>query len=257
MKSRIEPFLALLEARYLPLLFAAAPQSYVVFLWLWTSSDKSSASFVFAILGAMGYEMVYVGAIAWAEGRTHGAWVWSTAIVALVFSVAVAIYVHWPTQGYGAILHAGFPLVAWCYTMTIHSASKGQNATLQHTTQYAIRNVATQDDNMAMAVAAVQVNVNTPDNNNIATQHATLQRNEHDAIRNTDMATAIATTPVALPEPATTIAIDNATESLSSRIRQLLDNDPAIDNATIATTLRIDKAKVAPIASRLRTRQRG
>lgn len=120
MKQRFAPFLVLLEARYAPLLFAVAPQSYAVFLWLWRGSDQVDASFWFAVMGALGYELVYVGAIAWAEENRFSFWTWATAGVALVFSVLVAFYVY-QAQGDWAWLHAGFPLVAFAYTLNMYS----------------------------------------------------------------------------------------------------------------------------------------
>lgn len=120
-QERVAPFLALLEARYAPLLCAVAPQSYAVFLWLWEGSNATWAAFIFSILGALGYEAVYVGAIAWTlEGR-KSRWTWATSLVALGFSVLVAGYVYFDTQGWWALLHSGFPLVGFCYTMALHS----------------------------------------------------------------------------------------------------------------------------------------
>jgi hypothetical protein len=120
MRQRFAPFLVLIEARYAPLLFAVAPQSYAVFLWLWRGSDLTDASFWFAVMGALGYELVYVGAIAWAEEGRSSFWTWATAGVALVFSIVVAFYVY-RAQGAWAWLHAGFPLVAFTYTLNMHS----------------------------------------------------------------------------------------------------------------------------------------
>jgi hypothetical protein len=120
-EERIAPFLALLEARYLPLLLAVAHQAYTMHLWLWHGSDKSYPALFFSIIGALGYESIYVGAIAWTvEGRTSP-WTWVTSTAALIFSVAVAVYVYWDMQGYAALLHAGFPIVGFCYTMALHS----------------------------------------------------------------------------------------------------------------------------------------
>lgn len=130
MKHRLAPFLVLLEARYAPLLFAVAPQAYAVYLWLWRGSDASSASFWFAIMGALGYELVYVGAIAWAEEGRSSVWTWATASVALLFSVAVAYYVY-SAQGPWAWLHAGFPLVAFAYTLNMHTQPKRSQAVPQ------------------------------------------------------------------------------------------------------------------------------
>ena len=118
-KQRLAPLLALLDAKYFPLLFAVAPQSYAVYLWLWRESDGTNAAFWFAVMGAIGYEFIYVGAIAWAEHGEATRWTWVTAGVALVFSIFVAVYVY-IDQGYWSALHAGFPLVAFCYTITMH-----------------------------------------------------------------------------------------------------------------------------------------
>lgn len=119
LKRRIGPFVALLDARYLPLLFAVAPQAYAVFDWL----IKSGAPEWVAILGGVGFEMTYVGAIAWAEDGRSSVWTWITAVVSLAFSVGVAVAVYAP-QGWAAWLHAGFPLVAFCYTLQMHTATK-------------------------------------------------------------------------------------------------------------------------------------
>lgn len=119
MKKRLAPFLVLLEARYAPLLFAVAPQAYAVYLWLFPLPYDRTGE-VFAVLGALGYELVYVGAIAWAEEDRSSIWTWATAVVALIFSVLVAHYVY-REQGAWAWLHAGFPLVAFCYTLNMYS----------------------------------------------------------------------------------------------------------------------------------------
>jgi hypothetical protein len=118
MRQRLAPFLVLLEARYAPLLFAVSPQSYAVYLWLFPAPYDLTGE-VFAVLGALGFEFVYVGAIAWAEDEKASWWTWGTAAVALVFSVLVAYYVY-RSQGAWALLHAGFPLVAFFYTMQLH-----------------------------------------------------------------------------------------------------------------------------------------
>jgi hypothetical protein len=117
----------LFDIRYAPLLFAAAPQAYAIFLWLWRGSDSSTAAFWFAILGAIGFESVYVGAIAWTEDGRLGRGATLTSLVALVFSVAVAIYVH-RDQGWASLLHAGFPLTAFAYTMHMHGAAGARRA---------------------------------------------------------------------------------------------------------------------------------
>jgi hypothetical protein len=120
-KERLAPLGALLDARYFPLLFAAAPQAYTVYKWLY-GGDKSGEGWIFAIIGAFGFEMVYIGAIAWAEGKAKSRWFWITAVAALVFSVLVALRVYIPTEGGWAFLHSGFPIVAFCYTMLMHRA---------------------------------------------------------------------------------------------------------------------------------------
>ena len=125
MKERLAPFLMLLEARYAPLLFAVAPQAYAVYLWLMPRPYDGTGEF-FAVMGGIGYEFIYVGAIAWAEEERWSFWTWATAVIALVFSMAVAIYVYQP-QGYWSVLHAGFPLVAFGYTMNMHAPARAVN----------------------------------------------------------------------------------------------------------------------------------
>jgi hypothetical protein len=119
MKERLAPFLMLLEARYAPLLFAVAPQAYAVYLWLFPQPYSGFGEF-FAVMGGIGYEFIYVGAIAWAEEGRWSFWTWATAVIALLFSMAVAYYVY-RYQGEWAWLHAGFPLVAFGYTMNMHA----------------------------------------------------------------------------------------------------------------------------------------
>lgn len=120
--GRVAPFLALLDARFLPLLLLGAPQSYNVYLWL----VLSGSSHTFAVLGAAGFESAYIGVIAWADSGTKGkqsGWMITAAIAALLFSVLVAVYVHMPSQGWWSLLHAGFPLVACLYTVAIHASA--------------------------------------------------------------------------------------------------------------------------------------
>lgn len=119
MKQRLAPFLVLLEARYAPLLFAVAPQAYAVYLWLLPMPYDATGE-VFAVLGGLGYEFIYVGAIAWAEEGRWSVWTWVTAVAALAFSMLVAYHVYESQVGW-AWLHAGFPLVAFCYTMNMHN----------------------------------------------------------------------------------------------------------------------------------------
>lgn len=128
MKQRLAPFLVLLEARYAPLLFAVAPQAYAVYLWLFPRPYDGWGE-LFAVIGAVGFEAVYVGAIAWAEEGRAGRWTWVTAGAALIFSIAVAVYVYLP-QGWWAALHAGFPVVAFCYTMQLHRMTAPRSASV-------------------------------------------------------------------------------------------------------------------------------
>lgn len=126
MKARLAPFLMLLEARYAPLLFAVAPQAYAVYLWLLPHPYDGFGEF-FAVMGGIGYEFIYVGAIAWAEEERWSFWTWGTAVIALLFSMAVAYYVY-RSQGAWAWLHAGFPLVAFGYTMNMHAPARAVKA---------------------------------------------------------------------------------------------------------------------------------
>lgn len=114
---RLAPFLDLLDARFLPLLFAYAPQAYTVYAWLLGSGTPESI----AQLGGIGFEFISVGAIAWAERGAGWQAARGPALTALAFSVAVAVAHYAPTQGTIAILHAGFPLVAYFYTLMMHS----------------------------------------------------------------------------------------------------------------------------------------
>lgn len=118
MKARLAPFLVLIEARYAPLLFAVSPQAYAVYLWLFPHQYTATGEF-FAILGGIGYEAIYVGAIAWAEEGRWSFWTWATATCALLFSMVVAYYVY-RDEGWWSWLHSGFPLVAFTYTMNMH-----------------------------------------------------------------------------------------------------------------------------------------
>jgi hypothetical protein len=117
LRARLGPFLDLLDARYLPLIAVVAPQAYTVYAWLLTDGAPPWV----AVMGGLGYESVYVGAVAWAA-RGAG---WSAArlpaVTALVFSVAVSVAYYGPTRGALAVLHAGFPLVAYAYTVMMHA----------------------------------------------------------------------------------------------------------------------------------------
>jgi hypothetical protein len=122
LKKRIAPFLTLLDAKYMPLLFAVAPQAYSVYIWLFPHPYDGWGE-CFAVMGAIGFEAVYVGAVAWADEGKSSLWTWITAIAALVFSVLVAYHVHEPTEHAWAWLHAGFPLVAFAYTINMYVAT--------------------------------------------------------------------------------------------------------------------------------------
>lgn len=125
--QRLAPFLDLLDARFLPLLFAYAPQAYTVYAWLLASGTPEEI----ALLGGIGFEFISVGAIAWAERGAGWQAARGPALTALAFSVAVAVAHYAPVQGYMAILHAGFPLVAYFYTLMMHSRSKEAQAVSQ------------------------------------------------------------------------------------------------------------------------------
>ena len=118
MRERIAPFLALLDARYMPLIFVVSPQAYAVYTWLIMSAAPAHIAF----MGAVGYEFIYVGAIAWAEAGHTTVWTWITAGAALGFSMGVAYYVYEPLQHGWAWLHVGFPMVAFAYTMQMYAA---------------------------------------------------------------------------------------------------------------------------------------
>ena len=113
---RLAPFLDLLDARYLPLLLVVAPQAWTVTAWL----ERDGSPPWVALMGGLGYEAVYVGAVAWAErGAGWRAAKWPAGF-ALLFSVAVAVAYYGERVGALALLHAGFPLVAYAYTRLMH-----------------------------------------------------------------------------------------------------------------------------------------
>jgi hypothetical protein len=131
MRQRLAPFLDLLDARYLPLLFVAAPQAYTVFAWL----IADGAPYSIAVLGAIGFEFVSVGAIAWAERGAGWAAARPPAVTALLFSVAVAVAHYGPTSGAMAVLHAGFPIVGYAYMVMMHAphvAARHETDALRH-----------------------------------------------------------------------------------------------------------------------------
>lgn len=121
MNKRLAPFLDLLDVRYLPLLAVIAPQSYTVYAWLLSDGAPGWV----ASLGGFGYESVYVGAVAWAERGAGWKAARPPAVAALLFSVAVSVAYYAPHVGALAILHAGFPIVAYAYTVTMHAHQVG------------------------------------------------------------------------------------------------------------------------------------
>lgn len=116
---RLGPFLDLLDARYAPLLFVATPQAYTVYAWLIADGTPQWV----AVLGGLGFEAVYVGAIAWAERGAGWEAARIPAIAALIFSVGVAVAHYGVTSGALAILHIGFPVVGYAYTVMMHVRS--------------------------------------------------------------------------------------------------------------------------------------
>ena len=103
---------------YLPLALLAIPQSINVGKWLYV--DNSLITAIASWSGGMAFEAAYVGLIAWTGTVHRTRWFWLTAMVALGFSVAIAVVLYAPVQGLQAWLHAGFPMVAFGYTMIIH-----------------------------------------------------------------------------------------------------------------------------------------
>lgn len=118
--ERIEPFLDLLDARYLPLLFVNAPQAYTVYAWLLHEGTPGPI----ATIGGIGFEFVAVGAIAWAVRGAGWEAARATAVTALAFSVAVAVVHYYPSSGTLAFLHAGYPLVGYAYVVMMHTPNR-------------------------------------------------------------------------------------------------------------------------------------
>ena len=114
---RLGPFLDLLDARYAPLLFVATPQSFTVYAWLLADGAPGWV----AVMGGVGFEFVYVGAIAWAERGAGWPAARVPAITALVFSVSVAVAHYAVRSGALAVLHIGFPLVGYAYMRMMHA----------------------------------------------------------------------------------------------------------------------------------------
>lgn len=126
MRQRLAPFLDLLDARYLPLLFVAAPQAYTVYAWLLSDGAPQTI----AVLGAIGFESVYVGAIAWAERGAGWRAARVPAVASLLFSVAVAVAHYGPDAGALAVLHAGFPIVGYAYMVLMHQPRQAVDETV-------------------------------------------------------------------------------------------------------------------------------
>lgn len=124
-----EPFKELGNARYLPLLLFALPQSYVVGLWLYFGKRGAVVDFdplrlIFSLIGAAAFEFGSVGSIAWSQ---RGGDVWRSYVVAAastIFSSLIALYWYGafdPTGNFGSYLHVGFPLLSVAYTALMHS----------------------------------------------------------------------------------------------------------------------------------------
>jgi len=124
------------EPHYAPLWLVILPQAFAVFLWLlvdgldWLKQHgfaENTALIVavvfFAMIGALGYESVYVGAIAWAERGSNNRYVYGTAASSLLFSVLVAFHVY-EFRGPWSLLHAGFPFVGFWYSIAMHTATR-------------------------------------------------------------------------------------------------------------------------------------
>jgi hypothetical protein len=125
--KRIKPFLDLLDAKYLPLLFIASPQAYVVYRWLLEGSLQTSADFIFAVLGSIGFEAVYVSAVVWASERPNR-WVWFTSVSALLFSSGIALRVYWQQDAWWSLLHLGYPVISYFYSLTVHSDGEARKS---------------------------------------------------------------------------------------------------------------------------------
>lgn len=125
-----------LQPHYAPQWLLVMPQAYNVFLWLyvghmqWMDANGITEApdrwvflilgIIFAVIGGMGYESAYIGAIAWSEQKHGNIMVVVTATAALICAVLIAYHVH-AHQGGWAWLHAGFPFVSFCYTLAMHS----------------------------------------------------------------------------------------------------------------------------------------
>jgi hypothetical protein len=125
---RLGPFLDLLDARYAPLVFVATPQAFTVYAWLLTDGAPPWV----AVMGGIGFEFVYVGAIAWAERGAGWEAARVPAVTALLFSVAVAVAHYGTTRGTLAVLHIGFPVVGYAYTRMMHAPTGTRAADVSH-----------------------------------------------------------------------------------------------------------------------------
>lgn len=117
LSPRLGPFLDLLDARYLPLILVVSPQAWTMYAWL----VREGSPEVIARMGAVGYESIFVGAIAWAERGAGWRSARLPAVTALLFAVAVAVAYYGPGSGTLAIVHIGSPLVAYAYTLMMHA----------------------------------------------------------------------------------------------------------------------------------------
>jgi hypothetical protein len=138
--KRVSPIKTLLNIKYFPLLVAGAQQCYVVGQWLMQGAADGNKDWmklvldiIFSIVGALGLEGFYIGAIAWGTGGIfetkgqrfwNGFWFWMVSLVALVGSSLVAFHLYYPKQQEWAFLHSMFPLGCFFYTMLIHSGKK-------------------------------------------------------------------------------------------------------------------------------------
>ena len=163
MNKRIEPFLDLLDVKYLPLLFAYAPQAYTVYAW----QLASGAPNIIAILAGIAFEFISVGAIAWSERGAGWKAARYSSVTALLFSVAVSVAYYGRHEGALSVLHAGFPLVGYFYTLLMHSVKPVDThvTSLQAELTQArieIDRLSTELTTTHRIVNAIQVNVSTP-----------------------------------------------------------------------------------------------
>jgi hypothetical protein len=75
---------------------------------------------MFAVLGSIGFEAVYVSVVIWSSERPNK-WVWFTSVAALLFSSGIALRVYWQQDGWWSLLHLGYPVISYFYSLTVHS----------------------------------------------------------------------------------------------------------------------------------------